>query len=212
MLESVAGPARRGVLDRFAVGLVRLGVSPDAVTVVGTAGVVVASLTLIACGQAVAGSVIVAVFALADAVDGAMARASGRAGAWGAFLDSTLDRIADAAVLAGIAVWLYSEGDGRGLVLAIACLAVAPLVPYARARAEGLGASAPDGLAARADRLTALLAGTLAVGLGAPVVVLHAVLTLLLVAIGVTVAQRMLVVRRHLVGTEAAAGVTLTRR
>jgi CDP-diacylglycerol--glycerol-3-phosphate 3-phosphatidyltransferase len=195
------------VLDRLAAGLVRLGVSPDAVTVIGTAGVVVASLTLIACGQAVAGSLLVAAFALADAVDGAMARASGRAGAWGAFLDSTLDRIADAAVLAGIAVWLYSEGDGRGLVLAVACLAAAPLVPYARARAEGLGASAPDGLAARADRMTALLAGTLAVGLGAPAVVLHTVLALLLVAIGVTVAQRMLVVHRHL----ARPGAALSR-
>lgn len=208
MLESVAGPARRGVLDRLAVVLVRLGVSPDVVTVVGTAGVVAASLTLVAGGHLVAGSVLVAVFALADAVDGAMARATGRAGAWGAFLDSTLDRIADGAVLAGIAVWLFTVDDARGLVLAVACLAAAPLVPYARARAEGLGAAAPDGLAARADRMAALLGGTLAVGLGAPLVVLHAVLAVLLVAIGVTVAQRMLVVRRHLAGT----GVTPTRR
>ncbi|MGF1660927.1 MAG: CDP-alcohol phosphatidyltransferase family protein [Kineosporiaceae bacterium] len=204
MIESLAGPARRHVLDRVAAGLARLGVPADAVTVAGTVGVVAASLTLVAGGELVAGSLLVAVSALADALDGAMARASGRAGAWGAFLDSTLDRVADAALLGAVAFWFHTEGDGRGLALAVACLAAAPLVPYARARAEGLGAAAPDGVAARADRLAVVLAGLLAVGLGAPVVVLHAVLVALLVGIAVTTAQRMRAVRRHLAARRPA--------
>ncbi|MGF1647020.1 MAG: CDP-alcohol phosphatidyltransferase family protein [Kineosporiaceae bacterium] len=204
MIESVAGPARRHVLDRAAVRLARVGVPADAVTVAGTVGVVAASLMLVASGELVAGSLLVALSALADALDGALARASGRAGAWGAFLDSTLDRVADAALLGAVAFWFHSQGDGRGLVLALACLATAPLVPYARARAEGLGAPSPDGIAARADRLTAVLAGLLAVGLGAPVVVLHVVLGLLLVGIAVTTAQRMRAVRRHLLAARPA--------
>jgi CDP-diacylglycerol--glycerol-3-phosphate 3-phosphatidyltransferase len=207
VIESVAGPARRHVLDRLAARLAGLGVSPDAVTVGGTAGVVVASLTLVACGALVPGSLLVAAFALADALDGAMARASGRAGAWGAFLDSTLDRVADAALLGAVAFWLHSEGDGRGVALAVACLAAAPLVPYSRARAEGLGAATPEGVAARADRLAAVLAGLLAVGLGAPVVVLHAVLALLLAGIAVTTAQRMRAVRRHLAAGRPAGAL-----
>jgi CDP-diacylglycerol--glycerol-3-phosphate 3-phosphatidyltransferase len=204
VIESVAGPARRHLFDRAAGPLARLGVPADAVTVVGTAGVVVASLTLVACGDLVAGSLLVALSALADALDGALARASGRAGAWGAFLDSTLDRVADAALLGAVAFWFHTQGDGRGLALAVACLAAAPLVPYARARAEGLGAPAPDGIAARADRLAAVLAGLLAVGLGAPVVVLHVVLALLLAGIAVTTAQRMRAVRRHLAADRVA--------
>jgi CDP-diacylglycerol--glycerol-3-phosphate 3-phosphatidyltransferase len=204
VIESFAGPARRHVLDRLASRLARWGVPADAVTVAGTVGVVAASLTLVACGELVAGSLLVAVSALADALDGAMARATGRAGAWGAFLDSTLDRVADAALLGAVAFWFHTQGDGRGLALAVACLAAAPLVPYARARAEGLGAPAPDGVAARADRLAVVLAGLLAVGLGAPVVVLHAVLAVLLVGIAVTTAQRMRAVRRHLAAGRVA--------
>lgn len=207
MLERAAGPVRRRVLHPVAVALVRRGVSADTVTVVGTAGVVVASLTLLAGGLLAVGSVAVGAFALADALDGAMARLTGRTSRYGAFLDSTLDRVADAALLAGLAVWFHVQGDTTGLVLAVGALGAAPVVPYARARAEGLGAVAPDGIAARPDRLVLVLAGTVAVGLGAPVLVLHAALVTLLVAVAVTVAQRMLAVRRQLVSAPVARPV-----
>ena len=81
--------------------LLRHGVSPDAVTIVGTLGVVVAALWLFPLGYLFAGTMVCWFFAMSDAIDGLMARLSGRVGPWGAFLDSTLDRIADGAIFTG---------------------------------------------------------------------------------------------------------------
>ncbi len=197
MLEHHVGPALRQGLQPLALRLLSWRISADMVTIAGTVAVVCAA-TLIACGQLTAGAISVAVFALADVLDGTMARLSGRAAPWGAFLDSTLDRVADAAVFAALVVWFHTESDERGFGLAVAALAAIGLVPYARARAEGLGASAPDGIAARADRLGLTLAAVLAVGLGAPVWVLHLALVILLLGIAATVGQRVLAVRRQL--------------
>lgn len=198
MLDRHAGPVARRLLEPAALRLLSWGVSADAVTLAGTVAVVVSATTLIAVGALAAGAVAVAVSALADVLDGTMARLSGRAVPWGAFLDSTMDRIADAAVFAALVVWCHAESDDVGFGLAVTVLAVVGLVPYARARAEGLGASAPDGIAARADRLGWTLAAVLAVGLGAPVWVLHAALLILLLAVVATVTQRVVAVRRQL--------------
>jgi CDP-diacylglycerol--glycerol-3-phosphate 3-phosphatidyltransferase len=211
LLDRIAEPVRRRALVPLAWFLSRRGVSADAVTVVGTMGVVVTSATVVACGYLLAGSLLVGFFAVADLLDGTMARVTGRSTPWGAFLDSTLDRVADAALLAGLAFWFHTRGDGVGLALAVACLAAAPVVPYARARAQGLGVDTPDGVAARADRLVAVLLGMLAVGLGAPVVVLQGVLALLLLAIGATVVQRMAVARRGLLAARPVAGEPVRR-
>jgi len=200
MLEHHVGPALRQGLQPLALRLLSWRISADMVTIAGTVAVVCAA-TLIACGQLTAGAISVAVFALADVLDGTMARLSGRAAPWGAFLDSTLDRVADAAVFAALVVWFHTESDERGFGLAVAALAAIGLVPYARARAYGtspMAASAPDGIAARADRLGLTLAAVLAVGLGAPVWVLHLALVILLLGIAATVGQRVLAVRRQL--------------
>lgn len=184
--------------------LTRLGVGPDAVTVAGTLGVVVAGLGLLGTGRLLAGSLVIAALALADTLDGIMARLAGRSGRWGAFLDSTLDRVADAAVFAGLVVHLTADGGHRpSALLALACLVLGSLVPYARARAEGLGLRADVGLAERADRLAAVLLGCFLVGLGAPVAVLTVVLAVLAAASALTVAQRFAAVRRQLAPTGA---------
>lgn len=181
-----------------AAGLLRLGVSPDAVTVVGTLGVAVAALSLYPTGHLLAGTLVITVFVFSDTLDGIMARASGRSGPWGAYLDSTLDRVADAAVFGGLVLWFTGGGDDRLTgILALACLVLGGVVPYAKARAEGVGMTADVGIAERADRLVAVLVATGLVGLGLPVVVLTVVLALLALASAVTVVQRMLTVRRQ---------------
>lgn len=175
----------------------RLGISPDAVTVVGTLGVAVAALWLFPTGHLVAGSLAIAVLVFTDAVDGIMARESGRASAWGAFLDSTLDRLGDAAIFAGLAIYFLRQDHHAGVIIAITCLALGSVVPYARARAEGLGMTAQVGIAERADRIAVALAAALAVGLGAPLIVLVIVLIVLAVAAAVTIGQRMATVYRQ---------------
>lgn len=182
----------------LARGLLRIGVSPDAVTITGTLGVVVAALWLFPLGYLFAGTVVCCLFAMSDALDGLMARMSGRKGPWGAFLDSTLDRFADAAVFTGILLWLAGRGeDPVGAVLALACLILGSIVPYARARAEGLGMTANVGIAERAERLTLVLTAAGLVGIGVNPALLTVVLGVLAVASAITIVQRMATVRRQ---------------
>jgi CDP-diacylglycerol--glycerol-3-phosphate 3-phosphatidyltransferase len=141
------------------------------------------------------------VFVFSDTVDGVMARLSERSGRWGAYLDSTLDRVGDSAIFGGLVLWYAGDGGNLFMAgLALACLILGSVVSYAKARAEGLGMSANVGIAERADRLVAVLATTGLVGLGLPEVVLTIVLLLLAVASLVTVVQRMLTVRKQALG------------
>jgi CDP-diacylglycerol--glycerol-3-phosphate 3-phosphatidyltransferase len=162
--------------------------------------VVAAALWLFPTGHFLAGSLVIGLFVLTDSLDGVMARRAGRAGPWGAFLDSTLDRFGDAAIFTGMVLWFVGEGDSAwGVGTALACLVLGSIVPYARARAEGLGMTAQVGIAERADRLAAVLVAALLVGLGLPQVVLVVVLALLALASLVTIVQRMATVRRQAV-------------
>jgi len=176
--------------------LLARGIGPDAVTVAGTVVVVVAALWAYPTGHLLVGTLVIALFVLTDMLDGTMARLSGRAGPWGAFLDSTLDRVADAAIFAGLVIWFTGEGDSRlTALLALAALVLGSVVPYARARAEGLGLTANVGIAERADRLAVVLVATGVVGMGAPVAVLTVALGLLSLAALVTIVQRAATVR-----------------
>lgn len=198
MLNRYARAFATRLFGPVAAGLLRLGVSPDAVTIVGTLGVAVAALWLYPTGHLLAGTLVIMAFAVGDTLDGIMARASGRSGPWGAYLDSTLDRVADAAVFGGLVLWFTGGGDDRlTAVLALTCLVLGGVVPYAKARAEGVGMTADVGIAERADRLVAVLLATCLVGLGLPRVLLTVVLALLAVASAVTVVQRVLTVRRQ---------------
>ncbi|HLS41340.1 MAG TPA: CDP-alcohol phosphatidyltransferase family protein [Ornithinicoccus sp.] len=184
--------------------LLRMGVSPDVVTLVGTLGVCVGALAFFPRGELFWGTMFITAFVFTDLIDGTMARMSDRVTSWGAFLDSTLDRIGDAAIFGGLVLYFTGVGDDAvSAALALACLALGFVTSYARARAEGLGMRADVGIAERAERLVAVLVTTGFVGLGLPEWVLTAVLALLAVASLVTVVQRMLSVR-----TQARQGVS----
>jgi CDP-diacylglycerol--glycerol-3-phosphate 3-phosphatidyltransferase len=173
----------------------RWGVSPDLVTIVGTLGVMVGALLCFPRGWLWQGVVVVTVFVFADMLDGQMAKLSGRASRWGAFLDSSLDRIGDAAVFGGLL--LYFTAHEQSLMwasAAFAALALGQLTSYVKARAESLGFTVHGGLAARADRLLVILLGALLAGLGVPYV-LEVALCALAVAGAITVLQRMAQVR-----------------
>jgi CDP-diacylglycerol---glycerol-3-phosphate 3-phosphatidyltransferase len=178
--------------------LLRLGVSPDAVTLVGTLGVSAGALIFFPQGELAIGVVVVTVFVFSDMVDGQMARLSDRTSSWGAFLDSTLDRIGDAAVFAGLVLWFAGGGDALWLAaLALYCLVMGNLTSYARARAESLGMQAKGGIAERADRLVLILVATFFADVLGFLPLLVAALVLLAVASTVTVVQRMVGVRRQ---------------
>jgi CDP-diacylglycerol---glycerol-3-phosphate 3-phosphatidyltransferase len=178
--------------------LLRLGVSPDVVTLVGTLGVCVGALAFYPRHEFFWGTIVITAFVFSDTLDGIMARMSGRSGNWGAYLDSTLDRVADAAIFGGLVLWYAGDGnDTLMAALALANLILGSVVSYARARAEGLGMTANVGIAERAERLVATLAATGLVGLGAPEALLTVVLALLAVASLITVCQRVLTVRRQ---------------
>jgi CDP-diacylglycerol--glycerol-3-phosphate 3-phosphatidyltransferase len=194
------------VLDPIGRAMLRLGLTPDVVTVAGTLGVSVAALWFYPRGQLLVGTLVIAVLVLADSIDGTMARLSGSSSPWGAFLDSVLDRVADAAIFSGLALWLSAQGELWGVAFTLAALALGQIVSYTRARAEGLGAQAAVGLAERAERLIIVLVSAGAVGLGAPVQVLVVAMAVLAVLSAVTVAQRFAVVRRQLRPTSSTAG------
>jgi phosphatidylinositol phosphate synthase len=179
----------------------KLGISPDVVTVVGTLGVCFGALAFYPRHEFFWGTVVITLFVFSDTVDGVMARMSGRSGKWGAYLDSTLDRVGDSAIFGGLVLWYAGKGDDFLMAgLALACLILGSVVSYAKARAEGLGFTANVGIAERADRLVAVLVVTGLVGLGLPEVVLTIVLALLAIASLVTVFQRMLLVRQQALG------------
>jgi len=185
--------------------LLRMGVSPNAVTLVGTLGVCAGALVCFPRGWLLAGVLVITAFVFSDMIDGYMARASGRISPFGAFLDSTLDRLGDAAIFGGLALYYVGPGDSEWrTALAIYCLTMGSVTSYARARAESLGMQAKVGIAERSDRLVAILLMTgLAdllrlLGVDDRVMwLIPATLGLLAVASTVTVVQRILVVRRQ---------------
>ena len=189
----------RRVFTPVASVLLRLKVSPDAVTVIGTVGTAAAALYFYPKGEFLAGSLVIAIFVFSDSLDGTMARLAGRPSTWGAFLDSTLDRVADAAILGGIALWFAGEGDDPTMAaVTLAALVGALLVSYARARAEGLGADGSTGIAERTERLAITLLAALLTGIFDLPWLLDAAMWAVAVLSWVTVLQRIWSVRRQL--------------
>jgi len=178
--------------------LIRLGVSPDAVTLVGTAGVVAGALVFFPRGMLLTGVLVITAFVFSDLVDGHMARLTGRTSPFGAFLDSTLDRIGDGAIFGGLALYFAGPGDsGLYLTLSLVCLVMGSVTSYARARAEALGFEAKVGIAERADRLVAILVMTGLSAIFSLPLLLWLTLWVLAAASTITVAQRIWVVRRQ---------------
>ena len=178
--------------------LIRLGVTPDAVTLFGTLGVCAGALVFFPQGMLLTGVLVITAFVFSDLIDGHMARLTERTSRFGAFLDSTLDRVGDGAIFAGLALYFAGPGDSMlYLVLALVCTVMGSVTSYARARAEGLGFTAKVGIAERADRLVAILVMT---GLSAIFdlpVLMYVALWALALASSVTVVQRIWVVRQQ---------------
>ena len=205
MLNEYARAFFSRVMRPIAALLVKAGVSPDVVTLIGTAGVMVGALWLYPRGHFFWGTMWVTGFVLADMLDGNMARITGRSSLWGAYLDSTMDRFGDAAVFAGLAMWWAGGGHNNFMcALALYNLAAGSIVSYARARAESLGMQATVGMAERADRLVAVLVATGFNGIGVHYV-LHVALILVGLASTVTFTQRILAVRKQALALDALA-------
>ena len=184
--------------------LIRLGVSPDTVTFVGTLGVVAGALVFFPRGQLWVGVLVITAFVFSDLIDGYMARTLGTSSRWGSFLDSTLDRLGDAAVFAGLAIWFFEGGDDRLLAyVTLWALVMGSVTSYTRAKAESLGMQAKGGIAERADRLVAVLVVTFFADLLDLPVLLTVVLWALAVASTITVVQRMVLVRRQALADSA---------
>ncbi len=149
------------LLDPLVAAMARTGVSPNALTFFGFALNVVAGV-LIALGQPFLGGVVMTVLAMPlDAVDGAVARALGKQSKFGAFFDSTLDRFAEGALLAGLAYYFAVHADVLSVVITFVAMIGSFMVSYTRARAEGLGLECKVGLFSRFGRFLLLVAGLL---------------------------------------------------
>lgn len=195
MLNFLARTAVSRVRDPVGVWLVRRGLSPNAVTVAGTVASAATALWFFPRGFLFVGTVVVTVFLLFDLLDGAMARAGGKASEFGAVLDASCDRIVDG-VLFGSLVWwalLVADQPLRGLGLLI-CLVGAQVISYVKAWAEAHGLRADEGPAERAQRFVVVLTGTGLHGLGVPYVLDIAVWTLVVLSV-VTIGRRLRVVR-----------------
>jgi CDP-diacylglycerol--glycerol-3-phosphate 3-phosphatidyltransferase len=190
-------PALGRVLTPIGKAVARTGVTPNAITITGTVGVVAGALWLYPRGELFWGTLVITAFVLFDMLDGAVARVTGKISKWGAFLDSSMDRVADAAIFSGLILWLAGEGDNLPLAgVALFCLVAGALVSYIKARAEGVGYTCDVGIAERGERLIIALVAAGLDGLGVPYA-LHVGLWLLAVASAITVVQRFAVVRRQ---------------
>ena len=183
--------------------LLKLGVHPDLVTLVGTLGVAGGALAFYPRGELLVGTLVITAFVFSDLIDGAMARKSGTSSTFGSFWDSTLDRIGDAAIFGGLALYFAESGDSYlYLCLSLFCLVAGSLTSYARAKAESLGLDAKGGIAERSDRLVLILAVT---GLGALFdvpLLLELGLWVLAAASAYTVVFRILKVRRQAIALD----------
>jgi phosphatidylinositol phosphate synthase len=188
--------------------LLKLGVHPDLVTLVGTLGVAAGALAFYPRGELLVGTLVITAFVFSDMIDGAMARKSGTSSTFGSFWDSTLDRIGDAAIFGGLALYFADSGDSYlYLCLSLFCLVAGNLTSYARAKAESLGLDARGGIAERSDRLVLILAVT---GLGAIfdlAILLELGLWVLAAASAYTVVFRILKVRRQAIALDRSPAV-----
>ncbi|HXW43951.1 MAG TPA: CDP-alcohol phosphatidyltransferase family protein [Streptosporangiaceae bacterium] len=200
----VLRPALARALNPLGQALARTPITPNAVTIVGTVGMSASALYFFPTGHLFWGVVVCTLFVFSDMLDGTLARIKGTSGPFGAFLDSTLDRVADAAVFGGLAIYFVRGGHSRLMAaVALFCLVAGSLVSYTKARAESLGLSCDVGFAERTERLLIGLVAAGLAGLGVPYV-LSIGLWLLAAASTFTFGQRVLAARRS--AAKLAAG------
>jgi CDP-diacylglycerol--glycerol-3-phosphate 3-phosphatidyltransferase len=196
MLNIFARASVNRVTDPIGAVLVRVGLTPNGMTLIGTAGAIGFALWLFPTGQLVAGTFAVWGFVMLDLLDGAMARARGGGTKFGGVLDSTCDRLADGALMAAIAWYAFEvQGSAPLGAAALICLVLGQVISYIKARAEASGLSANVGLVERAERLIIALVGTGLHGFGVPFAV-DVALWVLVAGSVITVVQRLVAVRQ----------------
>jgi CDP-diacylglycerol--glycerol-3-phosphate 3-phosphatidyltransferase len=193
-----ARKAIAGIVEPPAKALLRIGVTPDMVTVVGALGSSLTALILVPRGEFLLAVAILLVLTVSDLLDGTMARLRGTAGPWGNFLDSTLDRVTDAALFSSVLWWAVANDDTVSSWAAAVCIAAGVAISYSKARAESLGATANVGIMERAERLIVVAVAGLLTGFGVDWA-MPVLLSLLAILSVVTVIQRFTVVHRQLV-------------
>jgi CDP-diacylglycerol--glycerol-3-phosphate 3-phosphatidyltransferase len=188
MLANLARAWGARIIEPVARFLGSMGMSPNAVTVLGFFLTVAVAGVLASGHLLLAGLLLIATLAF-DAVDGALARLQGQTTRFGAFLDSTLDRWAEVALFTAI-VWVYLRSDNDiAVMLAVLALSMSLLVSYTRARAEGIGLECKEGILTRFERLVILILGLIAGQLSWALAVIAALA-------GITAVQRILVTWR----------------
>jgi len=203
MLNIFARASVSRFIEPVGIRLVRAGIGPDTITIIGTVGTVAAALGLFPFGYLLAGTIVITLFVLLDVLDGAVARARGSGTPWGTVLDATCDRIADGALFAGLTWWCFVVADDRPLaVAALLGLVSAQVISYIKARAEATGLRGDGGMVERAERYIITLLGAGLTGLGVPFA-LDAALWLVAGLQVVTIIQRMAAVRRSAWDREA---------
>ena len=188
LLSARAKELGRALLTPVVRLAVRLHLTPNTVTVIGFAIVVVAA-GLVGTGSLLAGAAVLVAGSLLDAVDGALARATGGTTAFGSFLDSTLDRAAEAILYGGVAAYyLATATEPTGpVLLAVVAMGASFMVSYTRARAEGIGVTATVGLAPRMERLVLLVAGILLAGMGLEIGLIGAIGVIAALSVATTI-------------------------
>lgn len=207
MLNTLARASVSKVTEPIGRGLLRIGLTPDVITVIGTLGVVAGSVGLIATGELFWGTVVVTVFVFFDLFDGAMARVRGFGTPFGVVLDASCDRIADAALFGSIAYYAFAHVGSRELgIAALIALGSGQVVSYIKARADSVSLHIKGAIAERAERNVLGLVATGLAGLGVPRA-LDVLIWLLAAAAVVTVIQRLTQVRlAAAAGDRAGAG------
>ncbi len=168
MISGALKPTVTRLINPVARLALRIGLTPNSVTVLGAIGLVSSAMYFYINERYFVGTLVITVFALSDLFDGAMARISEQGSSlWGGFLDSTIDRITDSAIIIAILIPLISADDSLALV-GLMTLVTGLLIPYIRAKAESFSIQCSVGIAERTERLIILLTAIGLHGLGVP--------------------------------------------
>ena len=197
MISSALKPAVTRLINPLARAALRVGLTPNSVTILGALGLIISAAYFYSNEEYFVGTLVITVFALSDLFDGAMARISEKgATPWGGFLDSTIDRVTDSAIVISLALPLIRNEDLLAYPAVIA-LVTGVLIPYIRAKAESFDIACSVGITERTERLIIILVAAGFHGLGVPYILAVGIWTLAILGL-VTVIQRLQVVRKGL--------------
>jgi CDP-diacylglycerol--glycerol-3-phosphate 3-phosphatidyltransferase len=200
MISSALKPAVTRLINPLARAALRVGLTPNSVTILGALGLIISASYFYSNEQYFVGTLVVTFFVLSDLFDGAMARISDKgATAWGGFLDSTIDRVTDSAIVISLALPLIRNEDVLAYP-AIVALVTGVLIPYIRAKAESFNIACSVGITERTERLIIILVAAGFHGLGVPYILAIGIWSLSVLGL-VTVFQRLQVVRKGLAGS-----------